>query len=346
MKIVADENIPLLKGVFEPYATVVYAAGNTISNPLIKDADALLIRTRTDCNQQLLENTNLKFIGTATIGTDHIDLAYCRQQGITVASAAGCNAAAVMQYVARTLVAIEEKTGKKLMDCTLGIVGVGHVGRLVHQIAHTLGLQVLLNDPPLALLDGATGFIPLEELLSASDIVTLHVPLDNTTKSLANARFFERMKTQAAFINTSRGEVVDEGALLQYRSKFSFVALDVWRNEPHINLDLLAATDLATPHIAGYSLQGKCNATTMIVQALANYFGIQALTRFVADCEAPTDFLFPQKGPDDMHKRISENYTIFEDDKLLRSEPHNFEQLRNNYKLRKEISVDAKSVNP
>ncbi len=348
MKIVVDENIPLLKGVQEPYAEVVYAPAKAIDAALVRDADALLIRTRTHCNAALLDGSSVKFIGTATIGTDHIDLDYCAQKNIIVASAAGCNAGGVMQYVTRTLVAFEEKTGKDLRHCTLGIVGVGNVGRRVQQVAQALGMRILLNDPPRAVREGTDGFVELDELLKASDIVTLHVPLNTTTENLANACFFEQLKNGAAFINTSRGEVVDEVALLQAHAKLSFVALDVWRNEPHINLRLMNAVDIATPHIAGYSIQGKRNATTMVVQALAKTFNIEALKNFVAkidEVEIPLDFSM-QKS--DLYSRISENYPIFEDDKQLRGQPQNFEQLRNQYKLRNELvikSVNCKFVN-
>jgi len=341
MVIVADKNIPFLNGVLEPYAEVVYAPGDAIASPLVRDADALLVRTRTLCNAALLAGSRVKFIGTATIGTDHIALDYCQRQGITVASAAGCNAAAVRQYVARTLVAIEEKTGKDVRRCTMGIVGVGNVGKRVERLAQALGMRTLLNDPPRAAREGAAGFVPLGKLLEQSDIVTLHVPLDDTTRGMANAVFFDRMKADAAFINTSRGEVVDEDALLNARSKLSFIALDVWRNEPNINLDLLRVADIATPHIAGYSLQGKCNATTMAVQALAQFFGIDALTNFTVKPDKTATVIDFSDAKHNVYSRISENYAIFEDDKLLRNEPQSFEKIRNNYTYRNELCLPS-----
>ena len=194
MKIVADEHIPLLEGVLEPFAEVVYAAGKNINASLVCDADALLIRTRTKCNKELLANSSVKFIGTATVGTDHIDLDYCAQKNITVYSAAGCNAPAVMQYVITSLIALAAKHNKDLRHYTLGIIGVGNVGSLVYKAANLLGMQVLLNDPPRATREGGDKFISLEKLLNHSDIITLHVPLTKETESMVNNSFLKKMK--------------------------------------------------------------------------------------------------------------------------------------------------------
>jgi len=336
MKIVADEHIPLLKGVLEPYAEIVYAPANILHAALVKDADALLIRTRTRCNQSLLATAAVRFIGTATVGADHIDEAYCRQNGIAVCTAAGSNARAVMQYVIAALCAIAGKTGKKLPDCTLGIIGGGNVGRVVQAAAAAMGMRTLLNDPPRALREGASGFTAIDRLLADADIITLHVPLTDTTRRLASDAFFEQMKHGAALINTSRGDVVNETALLRYRQKLSAVVLDVWHNEPHINTTVLNAATIATPHIAGYSVQGKRNATTMMVQSLARFFDIAPLKHFEAagaENQPVIDL------SDNLPARILEKYPIFEDDKLLRQQPQNFEQLRNHYTLRNEFQL-------
>ncbi|MDR3133843.1 MAG: 4-phosphoerythronate dehydrogenase [Prevotellaceae bacterium] len=334
MKIVADENIPLLKGVLEPYAEVVYAPAGAIRPALLKDADALFIRTRTRCDAALLAHSPVRFIATATVGADHIDAGYCRQNGITVFSAAGCNASAVVQYVMAALLETALRTGKKIQGSTLGIIGAGNIGRLVGAAAASLGMSVLLNDPPRAAREGAAGFVALEELLSRADSVTLHVPLAGDTRNLASHAFFEQLQHGATFINTSRGEVTDEEALHRHRKKLGAVVLDVWQNEPHISLATLAATDIATPHIAGYSIQGKCNATTMVVQALAAFFNIGTLKNFSAASEAEKTFIDIPCDGNRLLERFTETYAIFEDDKLLRAQPHNFEQIRNSYPLR------------
>ena len=328
MKIVVDENIPLLKGVLEPYAEVVYAVAGAICPALLKDADALLVRTRTRCDRALLLHSTVRFIATATVGNDHIDTNYCRQHGIAVFSAAGCNASAVAQYVSAALLASEIITGKTIQERTLGIIGVGNIGRLVAAMAANLGMSVLLNDPPRAVREGAAGFIGLEELLQRADCISLHVPLTDATKNLADDAFFERIQCGAIFINTSRGEVTDEEALRRHRKKLSAVILDVWQNEPRISLDTLAAADIATPHIAGYSIQGKCNATTMVVRALAAFFDIDELKNFTATGATEQTHIDIPCNQRHLRTLLTSSYSILEDDKLLRTQPQNFEQLR------------------
>ncbi|MDR2801623.1 MAG: 4-phosphoerythronate dehydrogenase [Prevotellaceae bacterium] len=334
MKIVADENIPLLQGVLEPYADVVYTPADAVCPALLKDADALLVRTRTRCDAKLLAHSSVRFIATATVGADHIDADYCRKHGITVFSAAGCNAAAVAQYVMTALLATAPLTGKEIQERTLGIIGVGNIGRLTSALAANLGIPVLLNDPPRAACEGEAGFVELDELLQCADIITLHVPLTAHTRNMANHAFFERLRHGAIFINTSRGEVTDEAALLHHRKKLSAVVLDVWQNEPHINPTVLAAADIATPHIAGYSVQGKCNATTMVVRALAAFFGVDALKNFTATSAAEKTYIDIPCDKNRLQTLLTGAYPILEDDKLLRTQPQNFEQVRNSYPLR------------
>jgi erythronate-4-phosphate dehydrogenase len=344
MKIVADENIPLLKGVFEPYAEVVYAPAGAISPALLKDADALLIRTRTRCHAALLAHSSVRFIATATVGADHIDMDYCRQNGIAVFSAAGCNAPAVAQYVMAALLAAASLTGKKIAGSVLGIIGAGNIGRLVGALAANLGMSVLLNDPPRAAREGAAGFVELDALLSRSDMVTLHVPLTNETEKLAGHAFFEQLPHGAVFVNTSRGEVTDEAALRRYRKKLGAAVLDVWQNEPHISLATLAVADIATPHIAGYSIQGKCNAATMVVRALAAFFGIGALENFTAAAGAAEMFIDLPCDKNRLQAFLTTACPVFEDNKLLRAQPQNFEQLRNNYPLRNAPEIRVKGA--
>lgn len=341
MKIVADKDIPFLEGVFEPYAEVVYKTGSAIAAADVADADALIIRTRTRCDASLLDGSTVRMIATATIGMDHIDLEYCRAHGIHVENAAGCNAGGVMQYVFSALYGVGARKGIKLEDCTFGIIGVGHVGSKVEAMARYLGFNVLLCDPPRAAAEGPEKFCSLEYLLENSDIVTMHVPLDETTRGMADATFFALMKPGAIFINAARGEVIDEQALIAAAPKLGAVVIDTWCNEPDINEELLDIADIATPHIAGYSLLGKQNATTMAVQAVARFFCIPELYDFKPqDADSSHEpVLLDLKGKN--HGEIAAvfqyNYPIFTDDFRLRMEPHKFDKLRTEYQYRRDI---------
>ncbi len=294
IKIVADNKIPFLKGVLEKYARVVYFPGREITRQHLAGADALIIRTRTRCNERLLEGTPVKYIATATIGHDHIDANYCRSRGISWSNAPGCNSGSVMQYAASALAYIREKNGRGFGDLTIGIVGVGHVGRKVEKLARTLGMKVLLSDPPRAREEGDDGFEPLDGLLRASDIVTMHVPLNregaDRTLHLVNGWFFGRMKRGSWFINTSRGEVVNTLSLIGAleSGKLAGTVIDVWENEPYIDRDLLALADIATPHIAGYSLDGKANGTAQSVRAVSEFFGL-GVGDWYPEVPAPAD---------------------------------------------------------
>lgn len=341
MKIVADKDIPFLEGVFEPYAEVVYKTGSAIAAADVADADALIIRTRTRCDASLLDGSSVRMIATATIGMDHIDQEYCRAHGIHVENAAGCNAGGVMQYVFSALYGVGARKGIKLEDCTFGIIGVGHVGSKVEAMARYLGFNVLLCDPPRAAAEGPEKFCSLEYLLENSDIVTMHVPLDETTRGMADATFFALMKPGAIFINAARGEVIDEQALIAAAPKLGAVVIDTWCNEPDINEELLDIADIATPHIAGYSLLGKQNATTMAVQAVARFFCIPELYDFKPqDADSSHEpVLLDLKGKN--HGEIAAvfqyNYPIFTDDFRLRMEPHKFDKLRTEYQYRRDI---------
>ena len=344
MKIVADKNVPFLEGVFEPYADVVYLDGKEITRDVLMDADAMIIRTRTKCNAALLDGTSVKMIATATIGTDHIDLEYCREKGIKVHNAEGCNAGGVMQYVFSALYGVAARKAIKLDDMTMGIVGVGHVGSLVEKMARYLGFKVLLCDPPRAKAEGPDGFCSLDYLLTNSQIVTMHVPLDNTTRRMADENFFAMMPTGSIFINASRGEVVDEEALIQDMPKFGAVVIDTWNGEPDINEELMDMVDIATPHIAGYSYQGKLNGTAASVQAVARHLGIEPLYDFYPkdgdEDRSPVLLDLKGKTQGQIAAVFQYNYPIFTDDFRFRMEPDNFEKMRSNYQYRREIYVE------
>lgn len=343
MKFVADVDIPFLKGVLEPYAEVVYKKGMEICREDILDADALLIRTRTRCDASLLEGTKVSLITTATIGMDHIDLDYCRLHGIEVANASGCNAGGVMQYVFSALYGVAARKGIKIDGATIGIIGVGNVGKKVEYLAEYLGFNILRCDPPRAQKEGSDGFCSLEHLLAESDVVTLHVPLDDSTRGMANADFFTLMKPGSIFINASRGEVVDEKALIEASPKFGAIVIDTWNNEPDVDENLIDIVDIATPHIAGYSFQGKLNGTALAVRAVAGHFGIDDLVGFfpVDELSDREPLILDLKGKNqgEITAVFQYNYPIFTDDFRFRMEPHKFEKLRSEYQYRREIDV-------
>ena len=349
MKIVADIDIPFLEGVLEPYAEVVYRKGDEISHDDVEDADVLIVRTRTQCNQQLLEGTSVKMVTTATIGMDHIDLEYCASHGIKVANAAGCNAGGVMQYVFSAVYGVAARKGIKLDDATFGIVGVGNVGSKIEELANYLGFNVLRCDPPRAEAEGPEGFCSLEYLLEHSQIVTMHVPLDETTRGMADETFFALMKPGAIFINAARGEVIDEHALIAASPKLGAVVIDTWCNEPNINEDLLEIADIATPHIAGYSYQGKENATIMAVRAVARAMGLKALRyyrpRIVEEGREPVKLDLKGKTHGEIAAVFQYNYPIFTDDFRLRMNPAGFEKLRADYQYRREIVYIEETTN-
>lgn len=343
MKIVADVDIPFLQGVFEPYAEVVYKKGDQIVRDDVMDADVLMTRTRTHCDSELLDGTAVRMIATATIGMDHIDIDYCNEKGIKVENAAGCNAGAVVQYVFSAVYGVSARKGIRIDDCTFGIVGVGHVGSKVETMARYLGFNVLRCDPPRAAAEGPDGFCSLEYLLEHSQVVTMHVPLDETTRGMADETFFALMQPGAIFINAARGEVINEAALIAAAPKLGAVVIDTWCNEPDINEELLDVADIATPHIAGYSFQGKENATQMAVRAVAAFLGIDDLKGFVPvdQQEGHEPVILDLKGKN--HGEIAAvfqyNYPIFTDDFRLRMEPHKFEKLRAEYQYRRDINV-------
>lgn len=346
MKVVADSAIPFLKGVLEPFAKVRYLAGTAISPEDVRDADALLVRTRTQVDRLLLKNSRVKFVATATIGTDHLDKKFLDSSGIAWMNAPGCNAASVAQYVASALSKLSEQFAEPLCGKTLGIVGVGHVGKEVLRVARALGLNVLLCDPPRAKVEGPDGFVPLDEILQKADIVTLHVPLEHggefPTFHLADETFFEKIRSSAWFLNASRGEVVKTAALKNALAKKQVRAavIDVWENEPNIDPELLQKVNFGTPHIAGYSRDGKANATTQIVQGLARFFAIESLLNFKAEpSETPPTLRYDESRWDNeacVRELILKTYDIERDSENLRQNLAAFETLRNSYPVRRE----------
>lgn len=344
LKIVADKAIPFLEGVFDPYADMTYLPGDKIGPEDVKDADVLMIRTRTKCNAALLEGSKVKFIATATIGTDHIDFPYCDSKGIVVRNAPGCNAGGVMEYVFSALYGLASRKSISLQGDTIGIIGVGHVGSLIERMGRALGFKILKCDPPRAEAEGSFGFCDLEYLLQNSQIVTLHVPLDETTRGMANSEFFSLMQPGAFFINAARGEVVCDDALKAAIPKLGPVIIDTWNHEPDIDLDLMDKVAIATPHIAGYSYQGKQNGTAAAVRAVAHYFGITELYEFFPKTDLPENEAVKLDLKDlnqgEIASVLQYNYPIFTDDFMLRLNPENFDKLRSEYNYRREVYID------
>ena len=344
MKIVADVHIPFLQGVFEPYAEVLYKPGPEIRREDCLDADVLITRTRTRCNADLLDGASVKLISTATIGTDHIDLPWCGAHGIEVCSAAGCNAGGVMDYVFSALYGVAARKKIPLQNAKLGIIGVGHVGRKVELAGRKLGFEILRCDPPRAEREGPEGFHSLDEVLAEAQIITLHVPLDNSTRGMADDTFFSKIQPGTIFINAARGEIVDEAALLRARPKLGALVIDTWCNEPDVNQRLLAECDIATPHIAGYSYQGKQNGTAMAVRAVARRFGISQLENFFPETENldlnPVLIDAEGKSQGEIASILQYNYPIFTDDFMFRTEPQGFEMLRSQYQYRREFYIE------
>ena len=343
-KIVIDSAIPFIEGLFEPYADVVYLPAEEITKPVVKDADVLVTRTRTKCNKALLDGSNVKMIASATIGTDHIDLSWCDRKGIIVRNAPGCNAGGVMEYVFCALYGVASRRRISLNDKVLGVVGVGNVGKRVVGMARALGFKTVLCDPPRAAEEGSFGFSTLDELLAQSDIITMHVPLNKSTDNMVNKKFFKKVKRGAIFINASRGEIVDEEALIEAIPHLGPVIIDTWRNEPNINRELLDKVDIATPHIAGYSYQGKMNATAAVVRAVARFLKIYPLFEFFPADDRPESTAVKLEldglSQGEIASVLSYNYPIFTDDFLFRLEPEAFEKFREEYNYRREIYVD------
>ena len=329
MKIVIDNAIPYISGVLEPYATVVYRPAAEISHEDAVDADMLIIRTRTRCDRCLLEGSRVQLIATATIGFDHIDLGYCAAHGIEVVTAQGCNAAGVLQWVGAALASLAVDEGWQPQQKTLGIVGVGHVGSLVEEYGRMWGFRILRCDPPRQQREGGD-FLPIEEVAAEADILTLHTPLDNTTRHLADSRLLSLMRPDATFMNAARGEVADTAALVEAPQR---MVIDVWENEPRIDHRLLDKAFIATPHIAGYSAQGKANATAAVVRAAARHFAL------------PLEGWYPPQATpverrpiawEQMCQSIGRYFDIAQQTRSLKASPETFESMRNNYHLRQE----------
>ena len=326
MQVIIDKGIPFLEGVFPPEIEVLHLSPEEITSQSVRNADALIVRTRTHINRNLLHGSRVRFVATATIGFDHIDQDYCHEAGIHWVSCPGCNAQAVCDYVEEAISSM--KSGKT--DLTIGIIGYGHVGKLVANMAQSKGYRVLLSDPPLGI--GSS----LEELAPQCDVLTFHTPLthdgNHATFHLCNAHILSLCKPDALIINAARGGVIDEQALItqlssnrssecEIRTDYRHLstAIDCWENEPHLNHQLLQLANLASFHIAGYSIEGKMRASEMCLEAFCEFFSLPILSI--------NKKVVPLQGDSapGWIKRISDQ---------LKVAPEHFEQLRKQYKLR------------
>jgi len=345
--VVVDDAIPFVKGALEPYAEVRYCPGDKINRDIIQGADALLVRTRTPCNKELLEGSHVRFVGTATAGSDHLDTAYLESAGIAWSNAPACNASSVTQYVVSALLELSRRSRMPLAGKTLGIIGVGNVGSRVMNAATALGMRTLLCDPLRAQIEGKKNFWYVMDMLSHCDVVTLHVPLNEDgpyrTRRLVNAEFLQEMHSHAWLINASRGSVVDNAALSVALRGGSIggAVLDVWEDEPHLDLGLLSVVDIGTAHIAGYSQDGKANATTQVVQKMAAVLNIEALKQFSAVPPADASLVISvdalRKSNQEVIAEVyQQTYDIAQDNTFLRNNVERFDSLRKQYAPRRE----------
>lgn len=358
MKIIIDDKIPYIKGALEPFAEVVYLPGSKTTAQVVKDADAIITRTRTICNKELLEGSNVKFIATATIGYDHIDTVYCKSAGIEWTNAPGCNAESVNQYISSALFSWSMRKRTDLAGKTIGIVGVGQVGSRVAKTCEILGMNVLLNDPPRERMEGSEKFVSIKEIQEKSDIITFHVPLNmsgqDATFHMVDEKFLLSVKKKPLLINSCRGEVFNTEAVYNAAEAHDIAGLiiDCWENEPEPDLELLNLAEFGTPHIAGYSKDGKANGTKMSVQSLSRFFNLGIDNWEPEKVELPENTVIEVDGTQRreysiLAEAVLSTYDIETDDDALRETPHLFEKLRGDYPVRREFNsftIKAKNI--
>ena len=355
VRILADENIPLVAEFFGGLGKVTLLPGNRINQTLLRDYNVLLVRSVTRVDRDLLEKTAVRFVGSATIGTDHIDMEHLKERGIVFAHAPGSNAESVVEYVIAALTSLAARLSVPLREKKVGIIGCGSIGgRLAERLA-ALGCSILKNDPPLAEQFESRGelheFLPLEEVLSEADIVSLHVPLvrggRHETRHLLNDELLNTMRQGAWLLNTSRGDVVDGNALKSMMHRLGATVLDVWEGEPSPDPDLVDLVDLATPHIAGYSFDGKITGTRMLFEALCRHLGTDCEPLQMPVLDATISLAAPDPRlpeGDWLHEIVRQIYAIGEDDARLRdrrdcSWPEHFNTLRRDYPIRRRFPI-------
>jgi len=354
--------MPYVREAFERLGDVVVRPGREICADDVRDAALLAIRSTTRVDRALLEGSSVRFVGTATIGTDHLDKHYMESQGIAWCYSPGCNANSVGEYVVAALLCLSQRHGFPVEGKTIGIIGVGNVGRRVVEKARALGMSVLQNDPPRERAEDDTSeFVSLDTLLGEADVVTLHVPLTregpDATFQMADAAFFDALKPGAVFINAARGAVVCTDALLAAmdRGQVSHAVIDTWEGEPAYRLDLLPRVDLATPHIAGHSFEGKIMGTVMVYREACRFLGRDDDWDPFPSLPSPpvSDVTLDAGGLSDediLWRIVGLVYDIEGDDRRLRegampdSHARHFDGLRSNYPMRREFRFTRVSV--
>lgn len=349
LKILADAHIPYLKGVAEQFGEVEYLPGNQFTRGTIKEKDALIVRTVTHFGEEILAGSSVKLICSATIGYDHIDTDWCDTHGVAWRTAPGCNAASVEQYITASLLYHAEKLHFELKEKTIGIVGVGNVGSKVEAACRKLGMRVLLNDPPREESEeneSGTPFVDIKTIQQEADIITFHTPLTKTgphpTFHLADDDFFAALSKRPFVINAARGGVIDNGALTRalHEETVSGAAIDCWENEPEIDRELLQLVDIATPHIAGYSADGKWNATRMSLANLNSFFDL-AIQPHYQEIAAPHLKIIDLEGiraDKQLSAAVWHTYNPMAETVALKASPDHFYRFRSNYPLRREYS--------
>lgn len=347
MNIVADNTVPYLKGIAEPVANVTYLNSKEFTPEQIQDADVLIVRSIDKCTRELLEKSHVKLITTATIGFDHIDTAYCHEANICWKNAPGCNAVSVAQYLFASIITMALRKKEDLSGKTIGIVGVGHVGKEVEKLCKAYGLNVLRNDPPRAEIEGEEGFVSLDTIAEQADIITFHTPLTkegrHATYHLANQAFFDKLQRKPWFINASRGAVHETEALLEAYKKglISELIIDCWENEPHINHELLTLSAIATPHIAGFSADGKANGTRICLEHIASFFHLEfeKIGEVIPPAPANPIIDLNDFAENRIEQAVLRSFNPSEVDKKLRENPDKFEWFRNNYNHPREFKA-------
>ncbi|MHC4476314.1 MAG: 4-phosphoerythronate dehydrogenase [Planctomycetota bacterium] len=328
MKIIADANIPFVTECFSSVGQVETVPGREMTAEIIHDADVLLVRSVTEVGESLLSGSKVRFVATATIGFEHVDTEYLAKSNIGFASAPGSNANSVAEFMVAALLSLAGKHNIKLEGKSIGIIGVGNVGGNVEKKAKALGMKAYLNDPPLQRETSDSRYLPIEALFGC-DFVTLHTPLTfegaDKTFHLADGKFFESLKPGCGFINTARGGVMNTPALKAAikSGRLGPVVLDVWENEPNIDVDLLRMVGLATPHIAGYSLDGKVAGTIMVYQAMCKYFGLKpekTANHFLPEPQVPEIAIEDESGDEQeiIRQTVQQVYSINRDDSNTR----------------------------
>ncbi|MDH6358224.1 4-phosphoerythronate dehydrogenase PdxB [Parabacteroides sp. PF5-9] len=347
MKIIADKTIPYLKGIPESFAEINYISSGGFTADTVKNADVLIVRSIDKCTREILEGSRVKLITTATIGYDHIDTDYCNNAGITWRNAPGCNALSVAQYVLASLVTFSLRKKISLKGKTLGIVGVGHVGKEVERLCRAFGMQILKNDPPREKLEGEKDFVSLDVIARESDIITFHTPLTTDgpypTFHLIDEPFLNKLKKKPWIINSCRGRVHNTSALLNglASQKIGALILDCWENEPFIDHELLNKTAIATPHIAGFSADGKANATRMCLEEIETFFHMQINRIHEVTPSPPVNPVINLNHFQEhrIEEAILYSFNPLPVDKALREKPENFESFRTDYNHPREFAA-------